>query len=72
VDLQVRTGSIPVAGTSIIELYMVDKKKDKPGPKPDHVRIEGDWEKAVGDALKKKRPKEGWPEPEKGSQKDKS
>lgn len=41
------------------------KKSRKTGPKPDHVKIDDDWEKAVGDALKKKRPKGGWPEPEK-------
>lgn len=37
----------------------------KTGPKPDTVKIEGDWEDAVGKALEKKRPKEGWPKPEK-------
>lgn len=39
---------------------MVDK--EKVGPKPDRVKIEGDWERSVGKALKKKRPKNGWPD----------
>ena len=36
--------------------------KEKRGPKPERVKIEGDWEEAVEKALKKKRPKEGWPD----------
>lgn len=40
--------------------------KSRPtGPKPDRVKIDMDWEDAVEKALEKKRPKEGWPEPEK-------
>jgi hypothetical protein len=35
----------------------------KPGPEPDRVKIEGDWEEAVKRALGKKRPPEGWPSP---------
>jgi hypothetical protein len=35
------------------------------GPKPDRVKIEGDWEGAVGKALNKPRPKDGWPEEKK-------
>lgn len=46
-------------------------KKSKTGPKPDHVKIQGNWEKAVGDALKKKRPKEGWPEEAKEEKEEK-
>lgn len=37
------------------------------GPKPETVKIEGDWEGAVGKALKKPRPKEGWPKPDDNS-----
>ena len=36
------------------------KSKEKPGPKPETVKIEGDWEDAVGKALAKKRPVGGW------------
>jgi hypothetical protein len=41
------------------------KEKVRRGPKADTVKIEGDWGSAVGKALAKKRPKEGWPPPEK-------
>ena len=41
------------------------KEKAKRGPEPDTVKIDGSWEAAVGKALAKKRPKEGWPPPEK-------
>jgi hypothetical protein len=36
-------------------------KGAKRGPKGERVKIKGDWETAVGKALKKERPKEGWP-----------
>ena len=35
------------------------------GPKPERVRIDMDWENAIGKALKKERPEDGWPEPQK-------
>ena len=41
------------------------KEKEKRGPKADTVKINGPWESAVDKALAKKRPKEGWPPPEK-------
>jgi hypothetical protein len=37
------------------------RKRRKSGPSPERVKIKGDWETAVGKALKKERPKEGWP-----------
>ena len=42
---------------------MTEKQKEKKrtGPEPDRVKLTGDWEKVVGAALAKKRPKEGWP-----------
>ena len=40
------------------------EKKHKTGPAPERVKIDQDWEDAVGDALKKERPKEGWPKKE--------
>lgn len=43
---------------------MGDKKK-RPGPKPDHLKIDVPWEDAVKKALEKKRPEGGWPDPEK-------
>lgn len=36
--------------------------KSKRGPIPERLKIKGDWETAVGKALKKERPKEGWPD----------
>ena len=36
-------------------------KKDRPGPKPETVKIDGNWEDAVKRALKTKRPTD-WPE----------
>ena len=38
--------------------------KHKRGPKPETVKIEGDWENAIDKALKKERPEDGWPKPE--------
>ena len=40
---------------------MNDKNNKKTGPKPDALKIEGDWESAMGKAVKKERPKDGWP-----------
>lgn len=42
---------------------MSDKsRKKKTGPPPQTVKIDKQWEVAIGDALKKKRPGEGWPD----------
>ena len=47
---------------------MPDKNADKPprpGPAPDHVKfVEDDWEEAVRRAVKKPKPAEGWPKPD--------
>ena len=37
------------------------KKPAKTGPKPDTLRIEGNWKDAVKKSLAKKRPPGGWP-----------
>ncbi len=39
--------------------------KTKRGPKPETVKIEGDWKGAMGKALKKAAPAAGWPTPQK-------
>lgn len=39
-------------------------KKKKSGPDPERLALSGDWRDRMGRALKKKRPKEGWPESE--------
>lgn len=36
-----------------------------PGPVPETVKIQGNWEDAVKKALTKKKPAEGWPKPKK-------
>jgi hypothetical protein len=41
---------------------MASNSKKKPGPEPDHLKIESDWEEAVKKALTKEKPKEGWPD----------
>jgi hypothetical protein len=37
------------------------RKRRKSGPSPERLKIREEWENAVGKALKKERPKEGWP-----------
>jgi hypothetical protein len=37
------------------------RKKDTPGPKPDMLKIEGNWKDAVKKSLAKKKPAQGWP-----------
>ncbi len=41
---------------------MTDKSKKKTGPPPKTVKIKQPWEDAIADALKKKRPSDGWPD----------
>jgi hypothetical protein len=43
------------------EMSKKKPNKLKSGPKPEVVKIQGNWENAVWRALKKERPKEGWP-----------
>lgn len=38
-----------------------NKKKGAPGPKPEVLKINGDWRDAVKKSLAKKKPKGGWP-----------
>jgi hypothetical protein len=40
------------------------KKKNTPGPAPERLKIEGDWESAVGRSLRVVKPAEGWPKPD--------
>jgi len=41
---------------------MKKSTRHRTGPAPARVKLDRPWEKAVGDALKKKRPPEGWPD----------
>ena len=40
------------------------EKRRHPGPKPDRLKIEGEWEDAIDKAIDKKRPEKGWPKQE--------
>ena len=44
----------------------VGHDKKPRGPEPERLKIDEDWRNAVGKALKKRRPKQGWPKQEKG------
>jgi hypothetical protein len=37
------------------------KKKAAPGPKPEVLKIQGNWQDAVKKSLGKKKPPKGWP-----------
>jgi hypothetical protein len=37
------------------------KPRATPGPKPQMLKIKGNWEAAVTKSFKKKKPPEGWP-----------
>jgi hypothetical protein len=37
------------------------KKRVTPGPKPEVLKIDSNWEDAVKKSLKKKKPAQGWP-----------
>lgn len=45
-----------------------DPKEPKPGPEPERLNIEGDWEEAVKKAMRKKKPSKGWPKDCPGSE----
>lgn len=36
-------------------------QRKTPGPKPDVLKIEGDWQEAIKKTLTKKKPEDGWP-----------
>jgi hypothetical protein len=36
---------------------------DKPGPDPQRLKLEGNWEDRIGEAMKKPKPPGGWPKP---------
>ncbi len=38
-----------------------EKLRAKSGPKPDTLKIKGNWRDAVKRSLQKKKPAEGWP-----------
>lgn len=44
---------------------MSNKRKKSVGPKPDILKIDGDWRGAMKKAIEKKPPEKGWPKPAK-------
>lgn len=43
------------------ENEMAKKKPMVRGPKPETLKLEGDWKDAMKKSLKKKKPASGWP-----------
>ncbi len=41
-----------------------DERRGQPGPEPDRLKIDVPFAEGLRRALKKKKPKEGWPEPD--------
>jgi hypothetical protein len=41
------------------------KKKPKPGPAAQRLRLTGNWQDNVRQSLQKKKPVSGWPKPKK-------
>jgi len=37
------------------------RPKSAPGPKPDMLKLRGNWKNAAKHSLQKKKPPEGWP-----------
>jgi hypothetical protein len=37
------------------------KIKETPGPKPDVIKLNGNWKVAIKKSLEKQKPPEGWP-----------
>jgi len=40
-----------------------EKIKKKTGPKPERLKLKGDWKELLAKALQKQPPKKGWPKP---------
>ena len=58
-------GILQVFGKCATDYVMTTDKTTKrkaSGPKPKRVKLNRHWEKAIGDALKKERPAQGWPD----------
>jgi hypothetical protein len=47
------------------QIMSSDRRRRKTGPKPERLKLRGDWEGLVGKALAKPRPSKGWPKPKK-------
>lgn len=52
--------TIPLIPVGVKYIIPNPKSKKRRGPKPERLKLKGDWEALIGKALKKKRPKKGW------------
>lgn len=43
------------------QMKQKQQQKKKTGPKEQRLKLRGDWQALIGKALKKPRPKKGWP-----------
>ncbi len=46
---------------SIMAKKKPKQKKQAPGPKPDVLKLDGDWKESIKKSLSKKKPVDGWP-----------
>ena len=44
-----------------LKVKTIVRRSAKPGPKPDVLKIRGNWQAAMKKSLKKKKPPKGWP-----------
>ena len=56
-------GRIKAGFTDTVNGYadMTEKPRKPTGPKPERLKLKGDWRGLVGKALARKRPAKGWP-----------
>ena len=59
----------PTPGLTPKESQMQEDPRAKSGPEPERLKLDGDWEEAMGEAMKKPRPEDGWPDKPKPDQK---
>lgn len=56
---------VSMLSTGVGDKYMANKGSSSKGPQPKKLKIDKDWQDAMKEVLNKKRPKDGWPKPEK-------
>jgi hypothetical protein len=44
-----------------VKIKKPQRKKKTPGPKPEGLKLEGNWKDAIKKSLQKKHPDAGWP-----------
>jgi hypothetical protein len=50
------------SGTVLDTLPSMNDQRQKPGPDPDRLKLDGDWAERVGEALERSIPPEGVPD----------